>query len=122
MLLLLTLSAVYSQEEEPSPEPYDFNYSAETADGSLSTRSESGDKEGRVIGFYTLNGPDGRVRRVDYVADENGFRATVTTNEEGIQTSYPAAAAIEHSYDSASLSNALNAERGSDNALSLIHI
>lgn len=34
-------------------------------------------------GFYTLKGEDGRDRRVDYVADANGFRATISTNELG---------------------------------------
>lgn len=34
-------------------------------------------------GFYTLKGEDGRDRRVDYVADAAGFRATISTNEMG---------------------------------------
>lgn len=34
-------------------------------------------------GFYTLRGDDGRDRRVDYVADASGFRATISTNEMG---------------------------------------
>lgn len=34
-------------------------------------------------GFYTLRGEDGRDRRVDYIADASGFRATISTNELG---------------------------------------
>lgn len=40
--------------------------------------------QGRVSGFYTIFGDDGRQRRVNYEADENGYRATVLTNEIGV--------------------------------------
>lgn len=41
-------------------------------------------------GFYTLKGQDGRDRRVDYVADASGFRATISTNELGTAPKDPA--------------------------------
>nr|XP_050026815.1 uncharacterized protein LOC126522071 [Dermacentor andersoni] len=69
--------------------PYSFAYDALGADGS-STRSESGDAQGRVTGFYTLTTAEGSRRRVSYVADENGFRATVDTNEHGTADEAPA--------------------------------
>jgi len=71
--------------EEPEPEPYTFAFEAASA-GGMSRREESQDANGRVVGFYTILGEDGRERRVDYVADENGFRATVQSNEMGVQS------------------------------------
>ncbi|XP_037578252.1 adult-specific rigid cuticular protein 15.7-like [Dermacentor silvarum] len=69
--------------------PYSFAYDAVGLDGS-STRSESGDAQGRVTGFYTITTAEGSRRRVSYVADENGFRATVDTNEHGTADEAPA--------------------------------
>lgn len=80
--------------QHPAPEPYSFSYSAES-NGGLSTHQESGDGSGRVTGFYTIQDADGRERRVDYVADENGYRANVRTNEVG--TRAQAAADAEYS-------------------------
>lgn len=73
--------ANHDQDRQPS-EPYSFSYTAESL-GGLTSHQESGDGTGRVVGFYTILGDDGRQRRVDYVADENGYRATVKTNEMG---------------------------------------
>lgn len=69
--------------------PYSFAYDAVGLDGS-STRSESGDAQGRVTGFYTITTAEGSRRRVSYVADEHGFRATVDTNEHGTADEAPA--------------------------------
>lgn len=69
--------------EAPSkPNPYAFSYSADSL-GGRSSHSEQGDGSGRVSGFYTILGADGRERRVEYVADELGYRATIQTNEVG---------------------------------------
>lgn len=46
----------------------------------------SGDESGRVTGSYSLTLADGRTRTVTYVADENGYRAEVTTNEVGTES------------------------------------
>ena len=64
------------------PNPYTFSYSADSL-GGRSQHSEQGDGQGRVQGFYTILGADGRERRVEYIADELGYRATVQTNEVG---------------------------------------
>ena len=40
----------------------------------------SGDASGRVTGSYTIQGADGQSRRVEYVADENGFRYSYIFN------------------------------------------
>lgn len=39
-----------------------------------------------MTGFYTLADADGRQRRVEYIADEAGFRAKVQTNELGTKS------------------------------------
>ena len=93
------LCSVYAQEEDsaahPAPEPYSFAFEyvshfwtvslltwfflwsrcrATNEDGSSTAREETGDAEGRITGWYIIKGLDGQDRRVDYVADENGFR------------------------------------------------
>lgn len=73
-------------------EPYSFNYQVEG-----SSRHESGDTKGTVRGQYTLQGADGSNRIVDYVADRNGFRAQVNTNEFGTQGDSPANVALRSS-------------------------
>lgn len=73
-------------------EPYAFSYQV---DGS--SRSESGDTKGVVRGQYTLQGADGSSRVVDYIADHNGFRATVNTNEFGTEAKSPASVALRSS-------------------------
>lgn len=78
------------EEANPAPEPYSFSYTAETDDGAISEREESQDASGTITGFYTIRDADGNARRVDYVADANGYRATITTNEIGTESKSPA--------------------------------
>ncbi|GFY45305.1 cuticle protein 10.9 [Trichonephila inaurata madagascariensis] len=80
---------VYTVPESYSYMPYSFNYVANGEDGS-SSRQETGDASGRVVGSYTIAVEDGRRRVVDYVADQNGFRATIDTNEPGTDVQNPA--------------------------------
>lgn len=70
----------------PAPEPYSFAYTTDNEDGSSTQREESQTAEGVVTGFYIIKGADGSERRVDYVADKDGYRATVTTNEAGTES------------------------------------
>lgn len=89
VLIAISLSAVQvladQIEAESAPEPYAFSYTSESQ-GGFSSHNESRDDKGRVRGYYTILGEDGRERRVDYEADENGYRANVTTNEIGTRT------------------------------------
>ncbi|GFT11666.1 uncharacterized protein NPIL_358741 [Nephila pilipes] len=64
------------------PKPYSFGYDA-PAIGGGSSRQETSDGNGRVVGSYTVSDADGRLRVVDYYADETGFHANVKTNEPG---------------------------------------
>ncbi|GFR30753.1 adult-specific rigid cuticular protein 15.7 [Trichonephila clavata] len=73
---------------------YAFGYDIKDGYGAANSRSEVGDTHGNKKGSYTIADIDGRARRVDYVADGHGFRATVKTNEPGTAASAPAAALI----------------------------
>ncbi|GIY84358.1 adult-specific rigid cuticular protein 15.7 [Caerostris darwini] len=77
---------------------YAFGYDIKDGLGASNSRSEVGDAAGNKKGSYTLADIDGRARRVDYVADGLGFRATVKTNEPGTAASAPAAALIASPY------------------------
>ncbi|XP_037578468.1 collagen alpha-2(I) chain [Dermacentor silvarum] len=59
---------------------YDFEY----GQGIGPFQKESGDATGNKKGVYGLNDLDGRMRTVNYVADDGGFRATVVSNEPGV--------------------------------------
>ena len=71
------------------PSPYAFNYQAEASGGS-SSRRESADATGAVTGSYEVRNEDGSVRIVEYIADKDGFRANVKTNEVGTKSDNPA--------------------------------
>ena len=75
--------------------PYEFEYSA-AATGGSSARRESNDGQ-RVTGTYTLAGPDGINRVVHYVADKDGFRATIVTNEPGTESQSPSGVILNSS-------------------------
>ncbi|KAG8188469.1 hypothetical protein JTE90_008034 [Oedothorax gibbosus] len=62
---------------------YAFGYNEDHTSGG-SFRRETGDRFGNKIGSYGLRIADGRMRIVNYVADHNGYRADVMTNEPGI--------------------------------------
>jgi hypothetical protein len=75
--------------------PYSFSYEADATDG-RSARSETSD--GSVVkGSYMLAGPDGIERVVHYIADKDGFRATITTNEPGTESQSPAGVLLNSS-------------------------
>lgn len=89
LVLALAIAGVAAQEvasnAEAAPEPYSYGYSTDTH-----SAQEQRDPSGRVTGSYMLVGDDGRERRVEYVADEAGFRAKVATNEVGTKSESPA--------------------------------
>ncbi|XP_077553469.1 uncharacterized protein LOC144168337 [Haemaphysalis longicornis] len=65
------------------PEPYNFGYDTVDEFGNRQFRSEQGDSNNAKTGSYGYRDVNGLYRRVNYVADANGFRATVDTNEPG---------------------------------------
>lgn len=77
-----------------------YSYVSEGVDG-RSYREESSDGTGVVRGQYSISGADGIQRIVHYIADENGFRATVQTNEPGTESQSPANVLFESSQPAA---------------------
>uniref|UniRef100_A0A023G2W2 Putative cuticular protein n=1 Tax=Amblyomma triste TaxID=251400 RepID=A0A023G2W2_AMBTT len=93
--LLLTLAvAALAQRERQSkvkaddpgpPAPYSFVYGSSAKDGTHG-REETRDEHGTVRGSYRIALADGRMRVVKYVADKDGFRAGIATNEQGTES------------------------------------
>jgi len=79
-----------SSERTESAEPYSFGYNTHDEHGTTLTRQEESDGHGVVKGSYSYTSPDGLFRTVEYIADENGYRATVKTNEPGVANQDPA--------------------------------
>jgi len=59
------------------PQPHAFNYDVTDEYGNQRYHREEGDGSGRVTGSYGYTDAYGIYRYVDYVADENGYRATI---------------------------------------------
>ncbi|XP_054152980.1 cuticle protein 14-like [Oppia nitens] len=62
---------------------YKFGYNIKDKEGGENSREEKGGPHGGVVGSYSLHTPKGGKRTVHYVADKQGFRAHVDTNEPG---------------------------------------
>ncbi|KAH7643925.1 cuticle protein 10.9 [Dermatophagoides farinae] len=86
--------ATTTAEKEEPPHPYNFAYEEKDANFTI-TRQEEMDEHGTVKGSYSYIDRDGVFRTVNYIADENGFRAAVQSNEPGLTNSAPAAATIQ---------------------------
>ncbi|CAM1305450.1 Uncharacterised protein g4052 [Pycnogonum litorale] len=76
------VAAAVASDYQEKPAPYTFGYQIADHYGGHG-RHESGDGYGNKRGSYSLTDADGRVRKVDYVADDYGFRAQIKTNEPG---------------------------------------
>ncbi|GFR24585.1 cuticle protein 16.8 [Trichonephila clavata] len=75
------------------PQPYKFGYSVKDHHGEQH-REEAGNGAGGVVGSYGFTDARGIARRVNYVADQAGFRAQVKTNEPGTANQNPAAVQV----------------------------
>ncbi|GBN78564.1 Cuticle protein 14 isoform a, partial [Araneus ventricosus] len=76
---------------------YNFGYDDGHAYGG-SFRKESGDALGNKIGSYGLRDADGRIRIVNYIADADGFRVDIKTNEPGVEPTDPASTTINKDF------------------------
>lgn len=67
-------------------EPFAFDYKIDDNYGNNQYRKEESDKNGVVRGSYGYMDNSGIYRHVEYVADENGFRANIKSNEPGLSS------------------------------------
>ncbi|KAL1471847.1 hypothetical protein MTO96_039678 [Rhipicephalus appendiculatus] len=65
------------------PQPYSFGYDSTDEFGTRLFHKEQGDASNAKTGSYGYRDANGLFRTVTYVADANGFRATIDTNEPG---------------------------------------
>ncbi|GBN77268.1 hypothetical protein AVEN_130964-1 [Araneus ventricosus] len=75
------ISGGYGQNEVP--QPYNFDYQSADEQGNTHYHREEADASGTVRGSYGYTDVQGLYRVVDYIADVNGFRASIRTNEPG---------------------------------------
>lgn len=70
----------------PPPQPYSFQYQAGRYPGQVDRiHEESGDGSGTIHGSYSFIDPKHKIRRVDYVADKNGFHPSLINYEDTIR-------------------------------------
>ncbi|KAH8009594.1 hypothetical protein HPB51_018287 [Rhipicephalus microplus] len=79
----------------PVPQPYQFGYEISDGHGNKQVRYEVSDGHNRKQGSYGFVDAHGVYRQVQYVADHNGFRATIDTNEPGVAAGYSAGAVFK---------------------------
>ncbi|GBM91713.1 hypothetical protein AVEN_14917-1 [Araneus ventricosus] len=75
------ISGGYGQNEVS--QPYNFDYKSADEQGNTHYHREEADASGTVRGSYGYTDVQGLYRVVDYIADVNGFRASIRTNEPG---------------------------------------
>lgn len=75
--------------------PYTFGYNVHDEQGTKVHRLESADEAGVVKGEYGYIDAQGISRLVSYVADHNGYRASVSSNEPGVEAHSPASAVYQ---------------------------
>ena len=78
IFLIILTSHVSAQDEEEAtgePQPYHYKYIVQDEEKDLYIEKEERKEENQEVkGFYTYLMPNGRIMRVEYVADkENGF-------------------------------------------------
>lgn len=83
---VIPVNSILVPVENLSPKPYEFGYEFADSLGMFQHRRETSDNIGTVKGSYGYMDPSGQQRRVDYVADGQGYRASVHSNEVGLSS------------------------------------
>ncbi|CAL1279670.1 unnamed protein product [Larinioides sclopetarius] len=86
-------SSITQYHREDNQGNYDFGYNEGHNEGGT-FRRERGDAYGRKIGTYGYTNNEGLIRIVNYVADENGFRAELKSTEPGVDEKEPASVIV----------------------------
>ncbi|XP_022243822.1 cuticle protein 10.9-like [Limulus polyphemus] len=73
-----------------TPQPFEYSFEIKDEAGNTITRQESGDGSGAVTGSFSYIDENGIFRRVNYVADVDGFQPQIETNEPGTANANPA--------------------------------
>jgi len=74
----------YGAAPQGQAEPFAFDFKTLDNSGNGQYRKEESDKNGVVRGSYGYTDANGIYRHVEYVADQNGFRANIKSNEPGL--------------------------------------
>ncbi|GFQ91660.1 uncharacterized protein TNCT_650981 [Trichonephila clavata] len=77
------------------PKPYSFNYQVTDDHGNVHFRREQSDPSGTVSGSYGYMHINGLYRTVEYVANAEGFKAQVKSNEPGVGVGGPSPADVQ---------------------------
>ncbi|XP_035218672.1 cuticle protein 16.8-like [Stegodyphus dumicola] len=77
-------------EYHHKPHPYHFGYNIKDEKGNSQWHKEESDAYNNKKGSYGYTDAYGVYRHVDYIADHDGFRVKIRTNEPGTASSYPA--------------------------------
>ncbi|GFT01430.1 cuticle protein 10.9 [Nephila pilipes] len=72
------------------PYPYHFGYNVKDEKGNAHYHKEESDEYNHKKGSYGYTDAYGIYRHVDYIADHEGFRAKIRTNEPGTDNYHPA--------------------------------
>jgi hypothetical protein len=80
---------VEQQQVDSAPpgqaEPFAFDFNTQDTSGNGQYRKEESDNNGVVRGSYGFRDASGMYRHVEYVADQDGFRANIKSNEPGVE-------------------------------------
>ncbi|XP_054717351.1 adult-specific rigid cuticular protein 15.7-like isoform X2 [Uloborus diversus] len=86
-------SSITQYHRDDNQGNYDFGYNEGHNEGGT-FRRERGDASGRKVGTYGYTNNEGLIRIVNYVADENGFRAELKSTEPGVDEKEPASVIV----------------------------
>ncbi|PRD30893.1 UNVERIFIED_CONTAM: Cuticle protein 16.8 [Trichonephila clavipes] len=86
----ITYNFIFPGINISAPQPYEYGYALKDEHGNTQHRKESSDGHGKVEGSYGFTDEHGLYRSVQYVADKEGFRASIKTNEPGTESQDPA--------------------------------
>lgn len=88
--LILCILFIFQVHSLTSKLPLTYGYRFTDDYGTMQAREEKTDPNGSKTGSYSFVDATGLYRKVEYVADRHGFRATVSTNEPGTISIDPA--------------------------------